>query len=177
MFPLTTSIVLWAIKKTTKTLWNGQQMYHTPVSKLFRYCGAFSNYVDQTLPICPHAYPGWHPILNTQSCNKGAFGPKSFGGTRFLFLGHFWQPGQYIKKHCSVCTKELHNELHIILFHLFIFFLGSAVCTFSNVNVLNKGFLLQDWVFRLGLTSAREFFYCSVIREDTYLYNRNCQRR
>ena len=26
-----------------------------------------------------------------------------------------------------------------------------ALCTFLDVNVLHKGLLLQDWVFRLGI--------------------------
>jgi hypothetical protein len=30
-------------------------------------------------------------------------------------------------------------------------FLG-LILRFSNLNVLHKGLLLQDWVFRLGLT-------------------------
>ena len=61
-------------------------------------------------------------------------------GVFFMFWGakkdskFFWKPH-------SVRTKKLHNTEKAN-------FLGMR--KFSNLNVLHKGFLMQDWVFRLG---------------------------
>ena len=66
------------------------------------------------------------------------------------FQGHFFW------KHYSVRTKKLHN-IFLNFFKNFLkiflnFFFGiKGLRTFSNVNVLYKGLLLQDWVFNLGL--------------------------
>ena len=40
-------------------------------------------------------------------------------------------------------------NLFLFIFGIKLGFLGLR--TFSNVNVLHKGLLLQDWVFRLGV--------------------------
>ena len=49
-------------------------------------------------------------------------------------------------------------EYFFFFFNLFDFFWNKTgflgLCTFSNMNSLNKGLLLQDWVFRLGIRST-----------------------
>ena len=50
-------------------------------------------------------------------------------------------------------------------------FLG--LCTFSNVNVLHKGLLLQDWVFRLGMNikivSIFNFFVNNICSTNPFI--------
>ena len=60
-----------------------------------------------------------------------------------------------IKKDCRIRTKKLHKMKLNIIFDFDFFdpenikklsFFG-LILRFSNLNVLHKGFLMQDWVF------------------------------
>ena len=61
----------------------------------------------------------------------------------------FWESKKLL------CLFFFENTIFLkYIFFIFLrirlsFFLGMR--TFSNVNVLHKGLLLQDWVFRLGM--------------------------
>ena len=45
----------------------------------------------------------------------------------------------------------------------------SGLRTFSNVNVLHKGLLLQDWLFRLGVGQIFSVCFCTPLyQECTY---------
>ena len=72
----------------------------------------------------------------------------------------------FFQKTLLSAQKEVHNKIKerkFILKILLDFFFGIKLFlghyTFSNVNVLNKGLLLQDWVFRLGETSSSLNYY------------------
>ena len=80
----------------------------------------------------------------------------AFGGTGFLLI-FFW-------KHYSVRTKKLHNKFKKKI-----------------KNVLHKGLLLQDWVFRLGnksndecikgcINSFQFHYVCTFIYHDLSLF-------
>ena len=68
---------------------------------------------------------------------------------------------KFFKKHCSFGTKKLHKmKLYIVFFLIFLtpktektLFWG-LILRFLNLNVLHKGLLMQDWVFRLGIYSS-----------------------
>ena len=51
-------------------------------------------------------------------------------------------------KSCIVNVKKINFQLFLNFFWNKTVFLG--LHTFSNVNILHEGLLLQDWVFRLG---------------------------
>ena len=53
---------------------------------------------------------------------------------------------KYFWKYCSVCTKKLHNISYD-------FFLpqNRLILKFSNLILLHKGLLMENWVFRLGV--------------------------
>ena len=76
------------------------------------------------------AHFGWKTSLrNTQSCNKGLLVVRSFC---------FWAVW-------AARLKKVWGRLWAIFDGSFFMFWG------SNVNVLHKGLLLQEWVFRLGV--------------------------
>ena len=59
--------------------------------------------------------------------------------------------------HGIIHTKKLHRIFILKEFYFFIFF-----DKFSNLNVLHKGLLMQDWVFRLGACPGvlMRFVFC-----------------
>ena len=85
------------------------------------------------------------------------------------FHGQFFF--KFFYEHFSVSTKKLHNEFKKkVIFKKSIWnkigFLGLR--KFSNVNVLHKDLLLQDWVFRLGVSST---FYRWTFFRKSLLFN------
>ena len=90
----------------------------------------------------------FNPSLNTQSCNRRPL------CSTFRFENLSISP----KKNCffnffKFFQKEKKKIIKAILYNFFWNKTGfSELRLFSNVNALNKGLLLQDWVFRLGLT-------------------------
>ena len=67
----------------------------------------------------------------------------------------------FFKKYFSNRIEKLHKMAFIYIFFFFLnfekvektVFLG-LILRFSNLNVLHKDLLLQDWVFRLGALLA-----------------------
>ena len=87
---------------------------------------------------------GWGPIMSN-------FWGRFFHVFEVNFFSFFFW------KHYRVRTKKLHDTFFTKKFKKKIltpktwknsFFLGLR--RFSNLNVLHKGLLMQDWVFRLG---------------------------
>ena len=83
----------------------------------------------------------------------GRFCVTFFGG----FFNFSW--GKKKIKLCSVRTEKLHNTYFTKKKFFLIFWTQKSEKTgffrantqISNLNVLHKGLLLQDWVFRLGI--------------------------
>ena len=123
-----------------------------------------------------------NPSLNTQSCIKGLLVVRDFGfwavwtagpvhKKKFradyeqllrMFFSFF--RGQFFFFFENTIASALKSCMISLFFIFLIFFL--VLCTFSNVNELHKSLLLQDWVFRLGLTA--NIFECSD-------YNLHCK--
>jgi hypothetical protein len=77
---------------------------------------------------------------------------SNFRGLFFhVFMGKFFFK-VFFKKHCSVRTKKLHNTsfMNFIYFFNFVLPQNRLILKFSNLGVLHKGHLMQDWVFRLS---------------------------
>ena len=110
----------------------------------------------------------WAPNLNTQSCIKGllvvqdfcfwaiwAAGPVHWGRLWLTLEGGFFHV--FGVKMFFFFLNSITSPLKSCLINIFFLikkkkrkkpvFLGLR--TFSNVNVLQKGLLLQDWVFRM----------------------------
>ena len=88
-----------------------------------------------------------NPSLNTQSRIKGLLGVQDFC---------FWA----IWAARPILKKRVGSQFWATFMDSFFMFSGSkfsflniflGLQRFSNLNVLHKGLLMQDWVFRLGL--------------------------
>ena len=78
-------------------------------------------------------------------------------------LSNFWERFFYVFqgkkfqilwKYCSVLTKKLHKMKLKMFLKIQSWILNRLILKFSNLRVLHKCLLMQDWAFRLWLLLA-----------------------
>ena len=140
------------------------------------------------------------PSLNTQSCIKGLLVKRDFcfwavwaaGPVLQKKLGRLWATfeGAFFMfswanitcswfetaLDCSIRILKLHN-ISFIKKDCLNFWVGQIrlILKFSNLSILHKGVLLQDWVFRLGFTSNFSIFLKTINTKFEFLYLRCTQ--
>ena len=99
---------------------------------------------------------------------------KKIGSIMSNFWGRFFHV--FMGQYNLLLILKLHN-ISFIKKDCLNFWVGQIrlILKFSNLSILHKGVLLQDWVFRLGFTSNFSIFLKTINTKFEFLYLRCTQ--